>query len=93
MSKRTDLALSEKVDLLNKINWQPPGTSHCHLAELFCVPKSTIGRLIRQEREIREKHSDEKAQRPGQGSEKGVEKIPRWKKLSTFGSTLFWPRE
>ena len=67
MSKRTDLALSEKVDLLNKINRQPPGTSHCRLAELFCVPKSTIGRLIRQEREIREKHSDKKAQqtRPG----------------------------
>ena len=76
MSKRTDLALSEKVDLLNKINRQPPGTSHHHLAELFCVPKSTIGRLIRQEREIREKHSDEKAQRTRPGKRKRCGKDP-----------------
>ena len=48
--KRTDLTLSEKVDLLNKISQQPSGTSHHHLTELFSV--STIGTLIQQEHEI-----------------------------------------
>ena len=61
---------------MNKINRQPPGTSHRRLAELFCVPKSTIGRLIRQEREIREKHSDEKAQQTRPGKRKRCGKDP-----------------
>ena len=57
------LATCRQGRSLNKINQQPPGTSHCCLAELFSVPKSTIGRLIRQERKIRERHAQEKAQR------------------------------
>ena len=53
MSAHKDLSLSEKVDLLDKICSQPKGTSHRHLAKLLKVPKTMIGRLLRQEVELR----------------------------------------
>lgn len=53
MSAHKDLSLSEKVDLLDKIRSQPKGTSRRHLVELLKVPKTTIGRLLRQEVELR----------------------------------------
>ena len=49
MSKRTDLSLSEKVAILNKIRTQPQGTSMRKLGELFGMPKSTISKLIKKE--------------------------------------------
>ena len=58
MSKRTDLSLAEKIALLDKIHSQPQGTSHRRLTELLAVPKSIIGRLVRQEQELRQRSSD-----------------------------------
>ena len=59
---RNDLTLSSKIALLDKIKRQPFNTSHCWLAELTGVPKSTISRLIQQENQLR----DEWALREGQ---------------------------
>ena len=52
MSVHKDLSLSE-VNLLDKILLQPKGTSCTHLSELLKVPKTMIGRLLRQEVELR----------------------------------------
>ena len=49
MSAHKDLSLSENVDLLDKVRSQPKGTNRRHLAELLKVPKTMIGRLLRQE--------------------------------------------
>ena len=62
-AKRRDLSLAEKVDFLDKIHLQPPGTSHRRLAEIFGIPKSTIGRLVRNESELRKQLLEEHAQR------------------------------
>ena len=53
MFTRKDLSLSEKVAILDRIHSQPKGTSHWQLAEMLKVPKTTIGRLLRQEAELR----------------------------------------
>ena len=56
------MSLSEKVAVLDKITLQPPGTSHRRLVEVFAVPKSTIGRLVRNESALREQLLEEWAQ-------------------------------
>ena len=76
MSKRTDLSLAEKIALLDKIHSQPQGTSHRRLAELLAVPKSTIGRLVRQEQELRQRSSEEETQRVHPGKRKRCGKDP-----------------
>ena len=59
-AKRRDLSLAEKVDFLDKIHLQPPGTSHRRLAEIFGIPK---GRLVCNESELRKQLLEEHAQR------------------------------
>ena len=49
MSKRTDLSLSDKLALLEKIYSQPCDTSQRWLSELLGVPKSIVAKLIKDE--------------------------------------------
>jgi transcriptional regulator with AAA-type ATPase domain len=43
---RGDVALTDKLALLEKIKNQPPNSSHCQLAEITGVVKSIIARVI-----------------------------------------------
>ena len=47
-----DLSVSEKVAILHRIHCQPKGTSHRQLTEMLNVPKTTIGRLLKQEAKL-----------------------------------------
>ena len=51
---RVDRTLKEKIEILNKIKDQLPGTSERKLAEIVGLPKSTLRRLRRQETELRD---------------------------------------
>jgi hypothetical protein len=49
-----DLSLAENIALLDQIKGHSPNTSHCCLAEITGVPKSSIARLILQQDKLRE---------------------------------------
>ena len=54
MASRKELSLSDKVKLLDKIRLLQPNTSHRVLSDMFDVSRSTIGRLLNQEQDLRE---------------------------------------
>ena len=49
-----DLSLAKKIALLDQIKGHSPNTSHCRLAEINGVPKSTIASLIHQQDKLQE---------------------------------------
>lgn len=56
------MTLTDKIALLQKIKNQPPKTSHCQLAGLSGVPRSTTARVIQQQ----ERLQNERTLRHGQ---------------------------
>ena len=71
-----DLSLSEKVAILDRMHSQPKGTSHRQLAEMLKVSKTTIGRLLRQEAELRDKFREKGKGRVSLGKRKRCGKDP-----------------
>ena len=53
MAKRQELSLKEKIEVLDKIKKQSPNSSQREFAEVFKIPRSTLTRLIKKEKEIR----------------------------------------
>ncbi|CAH8477968.1 unnamed protein product [Dicrocoelium dendriticum] len=51
---RRDLTLAEKIRFLDQIKEQGPTTSQRRWVEITCLAKSTISRLIKQEKDLRE---------------------------------------
>ena len=54
MAKRTDRTLKEKIEILDKIDSLPPGTSQRKGSELLGIPKSTIARFQKERQSLRE---------------------------------------
>ena len=54
MAKRTDRTLKEKIEILDKTDSLPPGTSQCKGSELLGIPKSTIARFQKERQSLRE---------------------------------------
>ena len=71
MAKRTELTLSEKIVLLDKIKLLPLNSSHRILSEMFPVSKTTIGRLIKQEEDLRKKFSLKESMKQGKRQRSG----------------------
>ena len=75
MSTRKDLTVSEKVAILERINFQPQGTSHRHLFEVLGVPSTTIGRLIRQEADLQSRLTEEPVVKGSRGQKSTKEVV------------------
>ena len=41
-----ELAIAERVVVLRKIREQPPNISHCQLAEITGVPRTTLAQIL-----------------------------------------------
>uniref|UniRef100_V5G286 Tigger transposable element-derived protein 4 n=1 Tax=Anoplophora glabripennis TaxID=217634 RepID=V5G286_ANOGL len=51
---RNDLTLDQKLEILNKIKQQPPNTTVQVLSQVVGVSKTTIGKLLKNEAQLRE---------------------------------------
>ena len=69
------MTIKNKIEILNKIKDQPSNTSIRQLAEITNVPKSTISRLLKEEKQLRDEWMLNE-ERPGTSKRKREGKDP-----------------
>jgi len=72
---RKDLTLKNKIVILDEIKRQPSNTSFRDLAEIINVPKTTISRLLKNEKQLRDEWMSHK-EKPGTSKRKREGKDP-----------------
>lgn len=86
-----DLSLAQKLKILDKIKFQPPGCSH--LLKILGVPKSTIAQIQFQEQFLREQPLGQVTtrKRKREGKESNVdEALTQWLSLATSRGVKAW---